>query len=454
MKKAGLIAIFLCLCQWLFAQNGNLVFNDTILHIIEIEIDIPHWFDTLEQDYHLNSKYPDSFPEIYRKCNIIFDGFPIPNSGFREKGNFSNVANVGKRKKPFKIAFDEFKDQKFDDLKKINLNNFTNDPSLVHEAASYKIMRESGIIAPRTSYAKLLVNKEYIGLYLIVENVDKTFLKYHFGNHNHEGNLYKTNRESGVYLNWLGTESSLYEDQGLKLNTNEAANDWTQFIHFVDVLNNYHRDDFSQKLDSIFDVQSYLKILAVEKIVRSWDSYWGGGNNFYLYEHPDGRIRWIPWDMNETFQDIKRLSQTKLLDGYLIPTNQFDSRPLLRRIFESETWKNDYLDIVCQLNNGIFSVDSLGDYLLRSHNLVKDAYFEDPNKLNTYRAFQTSLTHEYDDQVSLGRTGYAFNFTYPGIFPFINQQKDWIKDQLEGWDFGCPSSSTATYPLIFLSQSG
>ncbi len=447
-KYLPFLAIFLLAALTSKAQKGSLVFNDSVVHLIEVEIDLPNWFDTLELDYELNDKFPDSFPEVYRMCDVVFDGFSIPNCGFREKGNTSNKANADKKKKPFKIAFDEFDDQEFDDLKKLNLNNGFDDPSLLHEAAALKLMRESGIIAPRTAWAKLYVNGEYIGLYSLVENVDKAFLKLHFGGGaNNDGNLYKTNRKSNVFFDWLGNDPQAYQEKGLKLNTNEEENDWSRLIDFIYFLNHYEGGDFHQKLDSMFDVQNYLKILAVEKCVRSWDSYWGQGNNFYLYEHPDGQIRWIPWDLNETFQDIKLLSNTRLLDSYLVPTDKFDLRPLLQRVFENEDWHKAYLDFVCNLQAGWFSVDSLGPYLLHQHELVANAYYEEPNRWNSYESFETSLTEDHINEISPGKTPYALRLTYPGIFPFIAEQREWISYQLKGWEYDCQIEKPKTYTL-------
>ncbi len=297
----------------LFSQQGNLVFNDTVLHNLVVQTSLVNWFDTLELDYQQNVDNPTLYPQKYHSCDVTFDGIALTNCGFREKGNASNIfTNFGK-KKPLKISFDEFANQNMDGLKKINLNNFTNDPSLLHDVISYKLMRDIGVLAPRTSYTKLWINGEYIGLYLIIENVDKTFLKSAYGNANNDGNLYKTDRGAAVHLNWLGNSSAGYKGQKLKLITNETEDDWTKLISFIDFINNNHAADFKQNFENRFDVHTYLKILAVEKCVRSWDSYWGGGNNFYLYEHPDGKIRWIPWDMNETFQDIKIISGTSFL---------------------------------------------------------------------------------------------------------------------------------------------
>jgi hypothetical protein len=431
------------------AQPGKTVFNDSIIHEIKIQTPLSDWFTTLEEEFHANITDPDNYPEIYHTCDVTFDGFTISNCGFREKGNASNtLANFG-RKNPLKIAFDKFDDnQTFDGLKKINLNIFINDPSLMHDAVCNKLMRDAGLYASRTAYTKVWVNGEYIGLYLIIENVDKTFLKSKYGGGaNNDGNLYKTDRGASVPLDWQGSDKEKYKQQVMKLTTNESADDWTGFIDFVYFLNNYSGGDFKQQLENRFDIHSYLKALAVEKCVRSWDSYWGGGNNYYLYDHPDGKWRWIPWDMNETFQDIKVLSGTTALNGYLIPTPQIDKRPLLKKIFQYDDYKNEYLDYCCDFIQTIFNLDNLGPTILRWHNLIDETYRNDPNRLNSYSAFQKSLTDENEDVVSLTKSSFVLRVRYPGIFPFIQESREWVVEQENAWEKQCEIKNTGLYNL-------
>jgi hypothetical protein len=447
MRKA-LLHILICLSPALFAQPGAVVFNDSVLHEIRIETPLLDWFGTLETDFQNSIGNPEMYPEVYHSCDVTFDGVKISNCGFREKGNASNtLANFG-RKNPLKIAFDAFENsQSFDGLKKINLNIFINDPSLVHDAACMKLMRQAGLFASRTSYTKVWVNNEYIGLYLIIENVDKSFLKSKYGGAFNDGNLYKTDRGASVPLNWQGPDKQKYKDQGLKLTTNEKTDDWSKFISFVDFLNNYTGGDFRQQLESRFDIHSYLKALAVEKCVRSWDSYWGGGNNYFLYEHPDGMYRWIPWDMNESFQDIKVLSGTTLLNSYLIPTPQIDERPLLKKIFAYEEYKNEYLAYACDFIQTKFAAASLGPDLVRWHQLVDETYRNDPNKLNSYASFEKSLTEQMQDVVSLTKSSFVLRLTYPGIFPFIQSQREWVVQQINAWERSCEIKRDEMYDL-------
>src|SRR5262249_30130244 len=88
---------------------------------------------------------------------------------------------------PLKIELDRYEaGQRFHGLKKFNLNNGVTDPSKAREALSYAVFRAAGVPAPRTAYAELSLtvpgkfDKEDVGLYTFVEQVDKTFLKDRF----------------------------------------------------------------------------------------------------------------------------------------------------------------------------------------------------------------------------------------------------------------------------------
>jgi hypothetical protein len=106
----------------------------------------------------------------------------------RLKGN-SSYMQVGKaRKYSFKVDLNEFvKGQKLGSLTKLNFHNNVADPSWMNEVLSYQLYRDAGVPAPRTAYAKVYVtvpgehDRTYLGLYAMVEDVDRSFAWDHFG---------------------------------------------------------------------------------------------------------------------------------------------------------------------------------------------------------------------------------------------------------------------------------
>ncbi len=443
-----------------FTQSGKDLFNDAVLHEIRISITLPNWFDTLQYNYDQHRLYPDSIEEISRSCSVIIDGIKMDSVGYREKGNFSNASATIRHKKPFKLEFDEWLNHKFDGLKSINLNNGADDPSFVREALCYKLMRDFGVYAPRVSFAKLYINNWYWGIYVLVEQVDKTFLKEKYGNANKDGNLYKTGKTASTTLQWLGSSAdSVYEDDsGLEQKGGNAT--WARLIHFIDIINNLPQEKMRDSLSKIFDVSNYLRVLAVEKMVNSWDSYWGGGNNFYVYEHPDGIIRWIPWDMNETLPVLNGpdLSSIFQSSSYLVPTNKFEDRPLIRAILKDTLWKREYLDNICKLLNHPFTVANLDTTIYRWHSLIDKAVEQDTNKLYPYESFEGSLTaNRVKSDFIFPKSGIRIARRHPGIFPFMNERRLWALEQMGFNEYTCnaPAQSTKEYGMsVYPNPSG
>ena len=71
--------------------------------------------------------------------------------------------------------------QKFLGLKSLVLDNLTQDPSGIHETVAMAFMARVGIPTPREAHVRLYVNNEYIGLYALVEAVDKDLLARVYG---------------------------------------------------------------------------------------------------------------------------------------------------------------------------------------------------------------------------------------------------------------------------------
>ena len=96
----------------------------------------------------------------------------------------------------------------------------------------------------------------------------------------------------------MGQDTSQYQ-QIFELKTDPNVEAWENFVELMDVLNNTGDGDFKEEISKIFDVDLYLKALAVDVATGNWDSYIEHGRNFYMYQDADSRkFNWIPWDYN------------------------------------------------------------------------------------------------------------------------------------------------------------
>ncbi len=292
-KTLNLILLFLFPTIFLQGQDsGTNLFDNSYVHEVKIYFDDPNFWETLVFNYD-NGIYSGDF-EYLEAPSVYIDGTLIETVGVRHKG-FSSYFASNEFKKSLKLDFDQFiEDQEYDGLRKVNLNNGVGDPAFLRDLLCYDMIRETGAPAPRVSHTRVYINDEYWGLYVLVEQIDKTFLSENFDDN--DGNLFKNKGWSS--LEWLGNNVNEYKEN-FDLKTNETEDDWTGFIELHDVINNSSNSEFQEEIQRIFDVPNYLKILAIDVATNNWDSYIEHGRNFYLYQAPDdGKFHWIPWDYN------------------------------------------------------------------------------------------------------------------------------------------------------------
>ncbi|MFA8300610.1 MAG: CotH kinase family protein [Hyphomicrobiales bacterium] len=436
------VIIMLCIItSTLFAQDGKKLFDDSFVHKIEINSSQDNIYDLLYED-HENYLFNNG-QKIYREVKIIIDGKELDsNVGVRFKGETSFSQTLG-QKKPIKIDINKFNDdQKYDDLKKFNLHNARSDPSMIRDKIAYDIMREQGIAAPRVSFARVYLNDQYWGLYSIVEQIDKTFLKYYFKDK--KGNLYKSPTTS-QFLTWNITgqpqtsADTMSLVNGMLLKTNEKNPKYNRFVTFLDAINNSTDDEFMQRIESQFELDQFLTVLAVDLMLLDVDKYWQAGKNYYMYENTlTNKTVWIPWDynlcMNYIFDNVPDyVGYKKIIDN-----PKFENSPLVSRILSNSILRAKYLNKVCQILNSSLNTVSLYGKLDKLKALISDHVYEDQKKDCTNKDFDEAYGN-----------GSYYDISLPnkilGLKSFWNKRSEYIQEILDANNIEC---STRTEDLI------
>ena len=220
--------------------------------------------------------------------------------GFRLRGNTSR--NSGK--KSFKISFNSFvSGTRLQGVKDLNLNGEHNDPSIMRARIAWELAQDAGMPAPRVNHVRLFINGQPFGLYANIEHLNDDYVEHRFARD--AGNLFKCLWPADLAN--LGTDPNSYKlmSGGRKvyeLKTNEAADDYSGLARFVTALHATTSTQALCALDSVFNVNSYLKWLAWEVTTGHWDNHSFNKNNFYLYEDPaSGLIEFISYDADNTF---------------------------------------------------------------------------------------------------------------------------------------------------------
>jgi len=297
----NLILVLLSTCG-LFGQavggdSAKDLFDQGVIHEIKISFDHPDLISVLTEQYAENRKvrFKES-PNQYTMCQVAIDGLSLSDVGVRYKGASSYSATTSD-KKALKLDFNEFvKGQNYQGFKKLNLHNGMGDPSFQRESLCYELLKQASAAYCRTAYAKVYLNGNYLGLYLMVEQIDKSYLKRHFGTK--KGTLYKV--ITGQDLSTIDNKN--FFKKFFQLRTNKKEGNYDRLFEFIELLNDDTVEEFQQELDEIFDVSSFLKALAVYTLTNNWDSYLGTCRNYYLFHNPeDDKLYWIAWDHNLSF---------------------------------------------------------------------------------------------------------------------------------------------------------
>ncbi len=437
MKKAILLALLFSVSAFIFAQKpGDNLFDTSYVHRIDVDFYEPNFWDTLEYYYLLISDPMTGLPlgpKKYLPAKITIDGNVLDTIGFRQKGFFSNWGASGSMRKPFKVDINEFvKGQRYDGLRKFNLQNSFGDPSLMRDMLSYDLMRNAGVPAPRTAYARVYLNNQYWGLYLLLEQIDKEFLDAHFSSK--KGNLYKA--IASCHLDWQGPNPADYKDE-LELKTNEDEDDWTDLIRLINIINNTPQQDFVDSISNIFEVDEFLKVLAMDVMMLNWDSYYDHGRNFYMYQNPDTRkFHWIPWDYNLSFSSTEvdiLFNDLKNQGGW--------NKPLIESILAVDSFENMFLDHYCTaIHGGNFDSTRLFPFMDRTQALLHPLVAFDPHFFYSLQDFNMSL-----DQDVIGGIG----FPARGLKPFVRDRILTVRQELGNWGHVCQPNVSINDPLTY-----
>ncbi|MDC0745048.1 CotH kinase family protein [Polyangium mundeleinium] len=257
------------------------VFDPAKLHKVEITV-ASTYLGTLAND--LDERVP---------CDIVYDGELVAGSGIRQKGN----TLVDLDDKPsFSIKFDEFDDQaKLYGLNKLILNSSKQDPSFLRSRLGSDVHLRAGLPAARVAHAQVTLNGVDKGIYVVVEAVDKDFLRSHFGEEFAEGNLYE-GPCCGDFVDDI--EHMELEDEKKDGRSRDDLRALAQ------VIQDTPDAEFATALEEHLDLGQFMKIYALEALLGHWDGFAFRANNHYIYNNPaTGRFVFMPHGMDRILDD-------------------------------------------------------------------------------------------------------------------------------------------------------
>ncbi len=361
------LSLFVCALIVYFAQaNPNTktmryeseLFGDEILSI-GIQVDEKDWQGLLA----------DPAAKEYIPADLIINGETFSSVGLRTKGN-SSLTQVIQMKDSDRYSihfkFDQYqKGKTCYGLDTFCLNNVLGDNTYMKDCLSYAIMDYIGVPAPLTNYARVTVNGEDFGFFIVLERYEKSFLARSYDTT--AGQLYNVKVQMGQpggnppnpmdNLDDKALEApnnaefprgnfnpdNIEEDRPPQGEQNRGAGEFPQgrgggfpggmaggrgggdLVYADDSISSYssifdnaefkrNSDQDKQRvikaiknlnegtnLEKYFDVDEILRYLAAHTVVVNLDSYSSSMAQNYYIYEREGKVSILPWDYGLSF---------------------------------------------------------------------------------------------------------------------------------------------------------
>ena len=301
----------------------------------------------------------------YTRARVTIDGQRFDDAGLRFKGNSSFRAGGPRLKKPFKIDLNRFtKGQKLHGRTKLNLSNSFLDPAFMKEKLGYELYRAAGLPTPGVGWANLTLtiggvpDPIPLGIYVLVEQVDRRFLANNLGEASKNSLLMKPEVEDWHYID---DDPSSYRSYNIKSGA-ENTDQLRAFASLLKLIERAPDTAFERELGERMDLKQLAGYLAATSILANLDSYVGMPHNYYLVmDKADGKMRLLPWDINEAFGTFTMPDNAENLVRWDIDRPWVGRRRLLERLFASEGFPKLYRAALAKLMKQAFTKDLLFD---------------------------------------------------------------------------------------------
>jgi hypothetical protein len=303
------------------ADPADPFFDGSVLHDLFLTINSRDW-SSLKEHFLDNTYYPADFR---------WGSQTVRNIGIRSRGTGSRSGV----KPGLRLDFDRYTtDQKFLGLKSFILRNNTQDPSGMRERLSMELFKRMGLVAEREAHARLYINNAYVGLFTIVESIDKTFLTKQFNEN--DGHLYEYSFDNAAPVpfnfGYPGADPALYTPVPFKAETLESDAQGEVFERLFWTANVAGDAVWRTAIEEFIDMKKFIRHLAIENFLAEEDGLTGdyGPNNFYFYRFLNtNRFTFLPWDKSNTFWESPSYSILRNIeDGSESKRNQLVVRAL------------------------------------------------------------------------------------------------------------------------------
>ena len=268
-------------------------FDGSVLHDLFITINSRDWA-SLKEHFLDNTYYPADFK---------WNGQTVRNIGIRSRGTGSRS---GVKPGPAGRLRPLHHRPEIPRLEVVHPSEQHAGSERHARAAEHGAVRAHGLWSPSAKRTRgLYINNAYVGLFTIVESIDKPFLSKKFNeNDGHLRVQLRQPRRGAVQLRLSRRRSRRSTPVPFKPETLELDPQGEVLERLFWTINIAGDAVWRTSIEEFLDVKKFIRHLAIENFLAEEDGLTGdyGPNNFYFYRFLNtNRYTFLPWDKSNTF---------------------------------------------------------------------------------------------------------------------------------------------------------
>ena len=200
-----------------------------------------------------------------------------------------------------------------------------------------------------------------------------------------------------------------------------TANNFEPLFNLVDAVNTDDSDHYKERVNSVIDIDQWMRTFAVEHIVGNWDSYgYGNGQNMYAYKPNNGKWQLMIWDLdigNGTGESA-RTSLFKLSNPFFPNVN--GDTEIIHRMFQTPEFERAYWRALLKAATGPMEEIRVDQFLTSRFEALRTAIGRNRPASPTSISRYTAQRREYI-LGQLDRIKTDFAITEPQSTPILSE---------------------------------
>jgi len=192
-------------------------------------------------------------------------------------------------KKSWNVEFED--GTRFEGRKSLNLVAEYADATMLAEKLAYDVLAAMRVPAPRAKYVRLRINGRYEGVFLDIEQVEKSFLRAHEF----------PDEDASIYrAGWKDTELKLrswkvpYQGDWSKKTNEKEPHDALDEVLYV--INRTPEPELPRALARHMELEWYLRSMVMDALFAN--NYVEDSESYFIHDKVTGRWVYVAWDLN------------------------------------------------------------------------------------------------------------------------------------------------------------